>query len=134
MPPSFRFVVVLVLTGMLLGQCLYAESGTGAICVVPVSPEPPTRFSPGLHYNPVTLFLRVDKRPPIAWSHTREMRIDGLGTDTRHLFVVISDRKPLQSLWFRFSDYKSNQLCFFFDGYGGVQVLKANRKGYCRCN
>jgi hypothetical protein len=38
-----------------------AEHKTGSICVLPNSPEPPTRISPGGDYNPDTLTIRIDK-------------------------------------------------------------------------
>src|SRR5258707_15765397 len=44
---------------------------TGSICVLPNSPEPPTRISPGGMYNPDTLTLRVDRQESLHWPHKR---------------------------------------------------------------
>jgi len=42
---------------------------TGSVCVLPNSPEPPTRMSRGGEYNPDTLMVRVDKRESLRWPH-----------------------------------------------------------------
>src|SRR3974377_1111987 len=101
---------------------ILAQSSRGTICVVPNSPEPPTLVSPGGFYNPATLTLIIDKRAPIPWPHKEWVRIDDLDTNERHLVVLTSDGKKIQSFWFRFSEYKTGRLCISFDGYQGVQL------------
>jgi hypothetical protein len=42
----------------------------------------------------------------------------------RHLLVVLdSSAKPIESAWFKFSDYKSTELCMAYDGYQGWAIL-----------
>src|SRR5258707_8863259 len=48
-----------------------ANGKKGSICVLPNSPEPPTRISPGGEYNPDTLTLRVDRQESLHWPHKR---------------------------------------------------------------
>ena len=105
----------------------------GTICVLPNSPEPPTRISPGGAYNPATLTLRIDKREPILWPHKKPIRIENLNLGGRHLVVLTSDGKRIQSLWFRFSDYKDVKLCVSFDGYQGVQLGGKPDARWCNC-
>jgi len=57
----------------------------------------------------------------LLWPHAESVLIGNLDLDQRHL-TLTSDRKIIQSFWFRFSDYKSNDLCVAFDGYQGVQL------------
>ncbi len=85
--------------------------------MLPNSPEPPTRISPGGEYNPATLTVRIDKREPIPWPHKPPVRINELSLSDRHLIVLTSDGKRIQSFWFRFADYKDAELCMYFDGY-----------------
>jgi hypothetical protein len=66
----------------------HGEQGT--ICVLPNSPEPPTRISPGGMYNPETLAVSVDKGKPILWPHQRSVRIENLTLNERHLIVLTS--------------------------------------------
>ena len=105
----------------------------GTVCVLPNSPEPPTRISPGGEYNPATLKVRIDKREPIPWPHKRVFKIDNLSLVDRHLIVLTSDGKPIQSFWFRFSDHKDVKLCVAFDGYQGVQFGDKYEAPWCRC-
>jgi hypothetical protein len=95
-----------------------AESNkTGSICVLPNSPEPPTRISPGGEYNPDTLMVRVDKRESLRWPHKSRLLIDGLDLQERHLVVLTSDGKRIQSFRFKFSKEDDARLCMAFDGY-----------------
>jgi hypothetical protein len=105
----------------------------GMVCVLPNSPEPPTRISPGGEYNPATLTIRIDKRPPLPWPHKASARIENLALNDRHLLVLTSDGKRIQSLWFRFSDFKDPKLCIYFDGYQGVQLGDKHSTFWCKC-
>jgi hypothetical protein len=99
----------------LLCPVLVAKPEYGTVCVVWNSTKPPKVISAGGSYNPATLKLRIDKRPPVLWPHKEDLRIDDLDLTERHL-VVISDGKPIQSFWFRFSEFNSAELCMAFDG------------------
>ena len=104
---------------------------TGSICVLPNSPEPPTRISPGGDYNPDTLTVRVDKGNSIPWPHKEPVLIDSLDLQERHLVVLTSDGKRIKSLRFKFSEDDDARLCIYFDGYQGVQL--GNRKNALWC-
>jgi len=105
----------------------------GTVCVLPNSPDPPTRISPGGEYNPATLTVRIDKGEPVRWPHKSPVRIKNLSLNERHLVVLTSDGKRIQSLWFRFSDYKDVKLCIYFDGYQGVQLGDNHSALWCQC-
>jgi len=105
----------------------------GTVCVQPNSPDPPTRISPGGAYNPATLTVRIDKGEPIRWPHKHLVRIENLILNQRHLVVLTSDGKRIQSFWFRFSDYKDVKLCLSFDGYQGVQLGDKQDALWCKC-
>src|SRR5713101_6792731 len=113
--------VLPVLTAFLLCLSLSAEPGSGTVCIAPNSVEPPTLVSPGGAYNPATLLLKIDKRKAIPWPHKESFKIEGLDLKERHLVVLISDGKRIESFWFRFADFKSANLCVAYDGYQGVQ-------------
>src|SRR5712691_8239440 len=107
------------------------DSASGSICVLPNSPEPPTRISPGGDYNPDTLTVRFDKREPIRWPHKKPVLIENLDIQHDHFVVLTSDGKRIQSFRFKFSDYHDAKLCVYFDGYQGVQL--GNRKDALWC-
>jgi hypothetical protein len=104
----------------------------GTVCVLPNSPDPPTRISPGGEYNPATLTVRIDKLEPISWPHKHPVRIENLALNERHLVVLTSDGKRIKSFWFRFSQYNEVKLCLYFDGYQGVD-LEGKMFLWCKC-
>ncbi len=99
-------LAVLVILPILSGQ-----PQRGTVCVAPNSSEPPTRISPGGNYNPATLAVRIDNGRPLLWPHKESVLIKDLDLDRRHLMVLTSDGKRIQSFWFKFSEYGSNDMC-----------------------
>jgi hypothetical protein len=79
-------LVILSVCAPLSGELQY-----GTVCVAPVSPEPPQRFSPGGYYNPATLTVRIDKGQPIVGPHKSSIKITSLDLAQRHLAVLMSD-------------------------------------------
>jgi hypothetical protein len=105
----------------------------GTVCVLPNPAEPPARFSPGGNYNPATLTVRIDKGQEVPWPHKQLVRIENVSLNGRHLIVLKSDGERIQSVWFRFSDYKEVILCLYFDGYQGVQLGDKRTALWCKC-
>lgn len=105
---------------------------SGSICVLPNSPEPPSRISPGGMYNPETLTVHVDNRENVRWQHKTPVVIEGLDSQAKHLVVLIYDGKPIQSVRFKFSDYHDEKHCVFFDGYQGVQLGNRTNALWCK--
>jgi hypothetical protein len=137
------WIPILLALGFAAGHArqLPSENGTvpsgdqgqrGTICVLPNPSEPPTRISPGGMYNPATLAVSVDKGKPIPWPHQRPVRIENLTLSQRHLIVLTSDSKRIQSFWFRFST-KEPRLCLSYDGYQGVQLGNPQNALWCKC-
>jgi hypothetical protein len=125
--------MTLLLVAFLLYPTYSAETESGTVCVIPNSEKPPTRISPGGAYNPATLLLKIDKRPAIHWPHKEIFKVENLDLKERHLVVLLSDGKRIQSFWFRFSEFKTaDHLCISFDGYQGVNLQEANPP-YCKC-
>jgi hypothetical protein len=112
---------------------LPSEPKLGTVCVAPNSTKPPTRISPGGAYNPKALSVKIDSGRLILWPRAESVLIGNLDLEQRHLVKVTSDGKIIQSFWFRFSEYKSNDLCVAFDGYQGVQLQERQRSPWCKC-
>ena len=124
-------------TGAVLFLFLYCpfvcgQSARGTVCVGPVSPESPTRASPGGFYNPATLTVRIDKEKPIIGPHKDCVKVGDLDLSKSHRVVVSSDGKPIQSLWFRFSE-GSTDLCFDFDSYDLITFSEKKYAKWCKC-
>lgn len=128
-----KVTAIAFLVALLLCPTFSAQTESGTVCVIPNSEKPPTRISPGGAYNATTLLLKIDKRPAIHWPHRKISKIEGLDLKERHLVVLLSDGKQIQSFWFRFAEFKgADHLCISFDGYGGVNLQEANPP-YCKC-
>lgn len=123
---------ILVVASNSAAQTKPMESHDGSICVLPNSPEPPTRISPGGEYNPKTLTLRIDGRSPTAWPHKQPVVLDGLDLVTNHLVVLTSDGKRIQSFRFKFAEDDDARLCINYDGYQGVQLGNKKNADWCR--
>lgn len=91
------------------------------------------RISPGGEYNPSTLTITIDKKPPVPWPHKEKVKIRGLTLSERHLIVLRSDGKRIQSFWFQFSGYRDSNLCVAYDGYQGVQFGDKYSTLWCKC-
>jgi len=113
------------------------EQVTGTVCVAAraldpfrgqVIPETGEVSSGGLQ-------VKIDKRTAVPWPQRESLQIEGLDLKERHLLVVINAHgKPVESLWFRFADYKSRHLCMSYDGYGGIGLNEdSKRLPWCRC-
>jgi len=122
-----------VLISILFSPQLPAQPKRGTVCIAPNSEKRPTLISPGGEYNPTTLMISIDKRPPIHWPHKTSVKIDDLDLAQRHLVVLTSDGKRIQSFWFKFADYGGPDLCVAFDGYQGVQLHEAKDSPWCQC-
>jgi hypothetical protein len=127
--------IVVLIAISLLASLAFAQQHdrAGTVCVLPNSPDPPTRISPGGDYNPSTLTISIDSQKPVLWPHTQIVKIEELDLTERHLIVLRSDGKRIQSFRFRFSGYKDTKLCVSFDGYQGVQFGDKNDMYGCRC-
>lgn len=116
--------------------CICQEP-TGTVCVASRKDDPFWKQPPMSNGQVVTrgLRLKVDDRASTEWPVVQSLRIDGLETKRRHLLAVLdSHGKPIESVRFTFSQYKSSNLCMFYDGYQGIQLDEASRRTpWCKC-
>jgi len=119
---------------LLLGESCLGESMQGSICVATIPYQPPTTAgTPDLFCRSGHLSLKLDNREPVPWPHKVSLKIDALDTSQRHKVTVLCDGKPQQSFAFRFSDFKSPQLCLLInDLYQTVQLWELRKSPWCR--
>jgi hypothetical protein len=125
-----RGTAVLVLTGLFSALSTIAEPTTGLLCVIP---DPPgcCQFG-GVPFDLKTLMFRIDNGTKTPWPQRIGFKVEGLSLAEKHLVVVYSGEKPIQSFRFRFAHYNETQLCLLFDGYGGPDLRPMNKS--CHCN
>ena len=128
---TFMMTAMIVALGSL---ALSLERETPSLCIAPVAKIPIPAASPGLFCDSKNFSLKIDEKI-MAWPMKGSVKIDTLNADVRHRVVVYCSGKPQQSFGFRFSDYKSLDLCLFLnDLYKTVQLQEVKRSPWCKCN
>jgi hypothetical protein len=121
----------------LLSQASTEELAQGTVCVASRAADPfrGQVIPPTGEVSSGGLRVRVDKRPAAPWPQRESLKIEGLDLNERHLLAVLdANGKPVESLWFRFSHFKSTNLCMAYDGYQGVGLQEATRHTpWCKC-
>ncbi len=124
---------------LLLPRLACAQQGAGSLCVASRADDPFFKEVPTLpngEINSHGLKLRIDKMPVTSWPLRTSLNVDGLDIDEKHLVAVLdASGKAIESMWFRFSAYKSTELCMAYDGYQGISLVEASRRTpWCKCH
>jgi len=131
---AMRPLLAMVLV-MTMGPLVSAQSEFGSVCVAP-NPRPKVEIEvwPKDVYNPATLAVRIDKRRAVSFPRKDCIKIPSLDLNSPHVISLMSDGKIFDSFRFRFSDYKSTQLCLLFDGVGAPELKEDTRyTPWCTC-
>ena len=112
-----------------------AQEAKGSVCVASRADDPWWNVPSPEATDTRGFKVRIDKRPAVAWPAKQGLNLDDLELEGRHLLVVIDGNgKPVESVRFRFSDYRSDHLCMTYDGYQGMQLQEATRHTpWCKC-
>jgi hypothetical protein len=124
------YTAAVVLIGLLSALRTSAELETGMLCVIPDPPGCCDRFT--VPFDLKTLTFRIDNGTKTPWPQKMGFKIEGLNLREKHLVVVYSEGKPIQSFRFRFSDYDKTELCLLFDGYGGPDLRPMSKLCGCK--
>ena len=122
---------------LFFGQAGPAAPQYGTVCVASRADDPfrGQVIPPTGEVSSGGLRVRVDKRPSVDWPQRRSLEIGELDLNERHLLAVLDARgKPVESMWFRFSEFKNPNLCMAYDGYQGIDLKEDNRHTpWCKC-
>jgi hypothetical protein len=114
-----------------------AEPDTGTVCVAARALDPfrGQVVPPTGEVSSGGLQVKIDKRPAVPWPQRTSLKIDGLEVRERHLVAVLDAHgKSVESIWFRFAEYKSRHLCMAYDGYQGIALDEDGKhRPWCRC-
>ena len=105
-----------------------SQSQQGAVCIAPLD-NLSQKFVQGVR----GVSVRIDKGDPILLPQKEGVKIAGLDVSQRHLVVLYAGKTRLESFWFRFSTYDSNDLCLAYDGYESVQLRGRKHSPWCKC-
>jgi|SRR5579862_5166324 len=91
-----------------------AEPREEMLCVIPDPPGCCDRLS--IRFDLKTLMFRIDDGKKTPWPQKTGATIEGLSLTEKHLVVVYSIGKPIQSFRFRFTDYEElSSVCYLTD-------------------
>jgi len=133
-----KILCVFIVFIVMICHLATAQQDTGSICVAARVDDPfwrqPATLPDG-KINSHGLRVKIDKKPAVAWPDRKGLKIDGLNTSEHHVLVVLdSEGKPVESIRFSFSQYKSPDLCVSYDGYQGIGLQELGRRTpWCKC-
>jgi hypothetical protein len=129
-----KAILIAFLSAVLAFPQFSKDSKFGSLCVAPI---PIRASSIGTLCDSGKLSLKVDKMEPVAWPHEESLKIGGLDLSENHRVVTTCDGKPIQSVRFNFSAFKTENLCLeyqdLFDGYEGLRLWDAKHAPWCKC-
>lgn len=72
----------------------------------------------------------------MPWPDRKSLKIEELNLSVPHVLAVLdANGKPTESVRFKFSEYKTPNLCMFYDGYQGIGLDDATRHTpWCKCH
>ncbi len=133
-----KLVLIGFVSLIALCQAATAQGGVGTVCVAARSATPfrGQVIPPTGEVSSGGLRVKIDKHSAMPWPQRTSLKMDNLDLSERHLLVVIDARgKSVESVWFRFSEYKSTNLCMAYDGYQGIGLQEATRHTpWCKCD
>ena len=127
---SVGYAAVFVLMGLFSALPTIGETTTGMLCVIP---DPPGCCQlGGVPFDLKTLMFKIDNGNKTPWPQKVGFKVEGLSLGEKHLVVVYSGGKPIQSFRFRFTGYNETELCLLFDGYGGPDLRPMSKMCHCK--
>lgn len=121
---------VTLCVAVLSGAQTAPQPETGVLCVIPDPPGCCDRVS--IPFDLKTLMFRIDNGDKTPWPQKVGSKVEGLSLTEKHLVVVYSREKPIESFRFRFTEYKETELCLLFDGYGGPDLRHMSKSCGCK--
>lgn len=130
---------VLVAVLIVISSCSVWANEFGYICVAPV-PEPNngdiTLANPmggGREFN---FSIQIDKGEIKEIPHKTNVQFTKLELETKHLVIIRNNREIIESFWFSFEDYGSNDLCLWFKSLYETWTLwpLKTSKHICKCD
>jgi hypothetical protein len=125
------FALILVSSAAIL-----AQSETGILCVASRAATPfrGQVIPPTGEVDSHGLQVKLDKRPAVPWPQRESLKLESLDLKERHLLAILDARgKPMESIWFRLSNFNSTRLCMSYDEYQGIGLDDDAHCPWCKC-
>ena len=121
-------VSIILCSHFLPREILAQQNGSLTIFTVP---ETWSKYvGPGRHCESSKLSVRIDNGDTVRWPRKQRVQIQNLALNQSHLVIARCGGKHLQAVRFRFSDFKSTNVCASYDVYGGIYLFDYTTRGW----
>lgn len=111
----------------------------GSVCVGPI-PQPNNNEkslgNPAGGGRTFNYSIQIDNGEIKALPFNKNILINKLAYNIKHLLIIRNDDKIIESFWFNFNKFKSNKLCLWFKPLYESWSLwrQSDSKHLCKCN
>lgn len=128
-----RTKLIALMTAIVAGSAFPAGPELGSLCIAPLLERSDCCGAPDLSCDSEKLSLKIDTKT-MPWPIKGSVKIDALDATVQHRVMVLCDGKPQQSFRFRFSEFRSTELCLFLnDLYKTAQLWEVKRCPWWKC-
>lgn len=125
---TVALVILLIVKPSLAEENLKQADGSLTIFTVPSAWS--KYVGPGLYCDATKLSIRIDHGAAVQWPRKQRVEVRNLALGQPHLVTARCAGKPLQAARFRFSEFKSTQICVSYDVYGGIYLFDFTTRGW----
>ena len=122
------FSVLILVTGILQANEPSSSKINGSICLAPVRDD-----GDGRGYVSGDFAVRFDNDPWIAVPSETPVLFPDLKINKKHLVTIRDKGKIIQSFWFRFDKFESNNLCLWYKPWYQTWSLWTASDGGQKC-
>lgn len=124
-----RIAVAIIFCSLFLSREILAQEN-GSLTIFTVPDTWSKYVGPGKYCESSKLSVRIDKGDTVQWPRKEGVQVKYLALHQSHLVTARCGGKPLQAVRFRFSDFKSTNLCVSYDVYGGIYLFDYTKQGW----
>ncbi len=124
-----HIAVAIILCSLFLPREILAQQN-GSLTIFTVPDTWSKYVGPGKYCESNKLSVRIDNGDTVQWPRKQRAQVKDLALDQSHLVTARCGGKPLQAVRFRFSDFKSNNVCVSYDVYGGIYLFDYTTRGW----
>jgi hypothetical protein len=127
--PMTHIAVAIIFCSLFLPREILAQQN-GSLTIFTVPDTWSKYVGPGKYCESSKLSVRIDNGDTVQWPRKQRVQVKDLALDQSHLVTARCGGKPLQAVRFRFSDFKSTNLCVSYDVYGGIYLFDYTTRGW----
>jgi hypothetical protein len=134
---TIQFIAILMLafssSAFSMEEIMY-----GSVCIAPITipnSNDVTLSNPSGGNREFNFSIQIDEREKVELGFNNNFELVGLPLDTRHIVTIRNNINIIESFWFSFDQYSSDELCLWFNPiYETWSLWEHNDSEHiCRC-